>query len=314
MLGLYKFDRFEGFTAADFDAFAKPKWASNRFNLERMRARAVMEALGKDLAAALGDHVAGLTFRTSLHNPDHFNRHCVRNMWLYLDRTEEDKHEMEPYIDRDTSLKTKVLESTPEQRFAMTGVLLCEQGASVFLRIHADAVMDRRNLVARLADPMEAQQALALLSHLPPLIRMSLGDVTPGIPAVVGDVESLRRGLEELSGWFCLEAFFDRTDPTVSSASFVATATALLPPLVTLWRFAAWSRGNDRLKLTRVIKEERRHKAKKQAGFSEGDSVQVTSGLLAGKQGTVQGVDNKGRVRVLIGRVSVDMDPKLLRK
>ena len=41
-------ERFEGWLAADFDAFAERKWASNRFNLERGRVRSrLLDLLGQ---------------------------------------------------------------------------------------------------------------------------------------------------------------------------------------------------------------------------------------------------------------------------
>ncbi len=40
----------------------------------------------------------------------------------------------------------------------------------------------------------------------------------------------------------------------------------------------------------------------------------VTSGLLSGKQGKVLGVDGKGRVRISVGRLSVEVDAKVLKR
>jgi len=314
MLGLYNFERFDGFKSCDFDAFDEHKWASNRFNLERMRARAVMEALGKDLSKSLSGELNDLVFRTTPHNPDHFNHRCVSNLWLFLDRPEHDKAEMEPLIDRDTSLRTQVLETTPVQRFALVGVSLDRQGSEVFFRLHSDAIMDRRNALARLGDPVESQQAAALFGALAAGASATLSDQAVELPADSGSVEGLRRRLEEYCGWFSVGYRFARDDEALSTGAYVERVGPLMRPLIALWRFCAWSRANDRLKLAKAIKEEKRTKARKLTGFETGDPVTVISGLLAGKQGTVQGVDSKGRVKVLIGRVSVDMDSKLLRK
>lgn len=313
MLSLFRFEHFEGFAAEDFDAFEERKWASNRFNLERMKTRARLEALGRDVGAALAPDLQGLVFRTTLHNPDVFNRNCVRHCWLFLDRPEDEKSEMTPLIDRDIALKTQVQQSIPEQHFAISGVALDFAGAAVFFRLYSDALLDRRNLAARLADPVERQQFPAVLAQLPPGASLQLaGDDFP-LPGTPDAAEAFRKRVEDYSGWLTLEYRFDRKDPLLAGAAFTAASVDLLRPLLAVWRFAAWSRTNDRLRIARTIKEEKRTRARKLSGFNPGDDVLISSGLLAGKRGTVEEVDDRGRVKIRIGRVSVDMDPKLLR-
>ncbi|MBM4353834.1 MAG: hypothetical protein FJ109_08570 [Deltaproteobacteria bacterium] len=310
---LYKFDRFPGFGADDFGAFAERKWSSNRFNLERMKTRARLDALGREMADSVGRELEGLVFRTTLDHPHIFNRNQVREMWGYLDRPEEERTELMRVVDREMPLKDMVDDPVPQHQVALTGVGVDAEGATLFLRLHSNARLDRRNLAARLADPMEEAEWAALVKRLPGAYafevdgnRMKLSDAAKGASA-------LRSWLESLTGWFRVERRLT-PDEAGDGPRMLSIVTDELPGLLGLWRFGAWSRSNDRLKLARSLKEERKQKARKLSGFESGDAVIVTGGLLSGKTGTVVDVDLKGRVRVQLGRINIEMDPKLLRK
>jgi len=310
---LYRFDNFPGFGAEDFDAFAERKWGSNMFNLERMKTRARLEALGRELAGPLEAELGGLVYCTTVDHPHIFNLRQVREMWGFYDRPAEERSELMRVVDRDLSLKERVEDPVPEHHTAVTGVGVDAAGVTLFLRFHANALLDRRNLAARLADPMEEAQWAAAVSPLSPAYgfefngnRMKPAEAAKGIAAV-------RAGLDGLSGWFRVERRLSH-DEVCDGPRMLSIAAAELPSLIGLWRFAAWSRSNDRLKIARGLKEERKQKARKLSGFEAGDTVVVTAGLLSGKSGTVVDVDLKGRVRVQLGRVNIEMDPKLLRK
>jgi len=310
---LFNFDRFPGLTAEDFDAFAERKWSSNRFNLERMKTRARLEAFGRDLVGTLGAELDGLTFKTTLDHPHIFNLNQVREMWGYFDRLEEERAELSRVVDRDLSLKDKVEDPVPQHQAMLAGLCVDQEGACLFLRLHANALLDRRNLAARLADPMEEGSWSALAGRLPTAYSFELNGTRVKPEEAARRASELRSGLDALAGWFRVER---RLTPEEAGdgSRLLAVAREELPALLGLWRFAAWSRSNDRLKLARSLKEERKQKARKLSGFEAGDTVTVTGGLLSGKTGTVVDVDLKGRVRVQLGRVNIEMDPKLLKK
>jgi len=313
MLG-FKVERFEGLTAADFDAFEERKWSSNRFNLERMKVRAKLDALGRALGEGLGEAVGDLSFHTTLDHPHIFNHNQVKHAWVYLDRPEAEKAELTRIIDRDLSTKVKVQGMIPAQGFAVAGVGVDYDCACVFYRLHSNALLDRRNFSARLNDPVERQQFCGLLSRLDSRFVALFGEQEAPLPANVDEVEGFRKRLDATEGWFSLVCRFERDDSLAASEDFAGACIELMNPLLDFWRFSAWSRDNDRLKLARVLKKEKKHKARKLTGFQPGDQVVVTSGLLGGKQGTVADVDLKGRVKIQVGRGTIDMDPKLLRK
>ncbi len=310
---LFNFDRFPGLSGEDFDAFSERKWSSNRFNLERMKTRARLEAFGRELSGALGAELDGLVFRTTLDHPHIFNLNQVQEMWVYLDRPEEERAELARVVDRDLPLKEKVEDPVPQHQAMLVGLSVDQEGASIFLRLHANALLDRRNLAARLADPMEEAPWAALAGRLSPSFGFELNGTRIGPAEAARKPGEIRAGLENLAGWFRIERRLTREEAG-DGRHVVELAASELPALLGIWRFAAWTRGNDRLKLARSLKEERKQKARKLSGFESGDTVTVTGGLLSGKTGTVVDVDLKGRVRVQLGRVNIEMDPKVLRK
>ncbi len=311
---LYSFDSFPGFAPEDFDAFQQKKWGSNRFNLERMKARAKLDGLGRELEKRLGEVVNGLVFSTTLDHPHIFNKSRVCHLWLYLDRPAEERNQLARVIDKDTSLRQKVEDTIPQHHMALVGVGLDHDCATIFFRLHANALLDRRNLLSRLGDPAEVNHLAILFSRLDDDFQLLVGDELTPLPTNSSEVEKLLGQLDQLTGWFGVELRLPRDDDSLSSPELVDRIAEALPSLLDIWRFAAWSRENDRLKLARVLKEEKKQKAKKLSGFEEGDQVRVTSGLLSGKEGKVLSVDLKGRVKVQFGRLNMEMEAKLLKR
>jgi hypothetical protein len=311
---LYSFTSFPGLDAADFDAFAPKKWSSNRFNLERMKTRAKLESLGRELERRAADRVGDLVFTTTMDHPHIFNKNQVAYMWLYLDRPAEERDQLARVIDKQTSVQQKVTETIAQHQVALVGVGLDNDSFSIFLRLHAKATLDRQNLMARLSDPADAQQFAILLARLGEGFTLTADGQEVSLPTSAGQIPEFVKALEKLQGWCALEKRFARDSEHLTAERLPDDVAPSLLKLLDLWRFGAWSRDNDRLKLAKVLKEEKKQKAKRLSGFSEGDSVRVVSGLLSGKEGTVVSVDLKGRVKVQFGRLNMEMEGKLLRR
>ena len=311
---LFNFDSFPGFAPEDFDAFDRKKWGSNRFNLERMKTRAKLEALGRQLEQHLGGTTGDLVFSTTREHPHIFNQNKVSHLWLYLDRPADERNQLARVIDKDTSLRQKVSDTIAQHQVALAGIGIDHEGVAVFFRLHANALLDRRNLIARLADQSEVGHLAVLFSRLGDDFQMVVDESIVPLPTRASELETLAARLEKQTGWFGVELRLPRDDETITDPQFGNRAAETLPGLLDIWRFAAWSRDNDRLKLSRVLKEEKKQKAKRLSGFEEGDHVKVTSGLLTGKEGNVISVDLKGRVKVQFGRLNMEMEAKLLRR
>lgn len=71
-------ERFDGWQAADFDAFAERKWASNRFNLERGRVRLRLIDLLTRMQTIAGVQTDSVELWTSPDHPKLSNGHRVR--------------------------------------------------------------------------------------------------------------------------------------------------------------------------------------------------------------------------------------------
>ncbi len=313
MLG-FKVEQFDGIQESDFLAFQEHKWSSNRFNLERMKCRARLDALGSEWLEGLGEAAASLVQRTTLDHPHIFNGKKVEFCWTFLDRPTEEKERLGLFLDKDRSLQEKVGDPIPEHHLAVLGFGLNAHEASLFFRIHSHALLDKRNFLARVSDPLERPTFSSLMSKLSENFVIRFGEEVLEDAASSDGMDRFIEKLKQLDGWFTVEYVLPKDSPILTSPELVEWLKEHTPPLLSLWHFAVWSTDNDRLQLARKIKLEKKTQAKRMSGFQKGDSVRITGGLLAGKDGSVLDVNAKGRVKVQIGRMSIDMDPKLLKK
>lgn len=313
MLG-FKVERFSGLGPKDFAAFEESKWSSNRYNLERMAARAKMEALGSAVYQGLELASTGLLLKTTLDHPHVLNRNRVTHCWAYFDRPDEERRELQRVIDRDLTIKEKVDDPIPENHVLILGVGIDSKQAQIFLRLNASAVLDRKNWLARLADPADGAQFCLMVGKLAGKLSCVADGQSIAFPTDLASLTAFRKALDSMTSGMEFSVAFDASAPELATDAFQATAIETLRPLVPIWQYAAWSRNNDKLKLKPVLKEEKKTLAKRSVGFEEGDEILVTGGLLSGKKGKVLGVDGKGRVRISLGRLSVEVDGKLLKK
>jgi hypothetical protein len=302
---------FSGIAAAHFDAFEEHKRSSHRFGLERMRAAGILAALERRLQEALAEETEGLSWARSDPTPGVFNDHSVDGLWLYLERTGSERSQVDRVVDREVSIADTLQQPHSMHRFAFAGVRLDHGGLCAGFWLHSKAVLDRRNLSAALADPLEKGRLAAVLDGLTDGAIVHVDDETV-TPSEWAAEEGMSLG--GLTGWFRVILRWDRETVIAAGAELAGTLIEVLPGFIGLFRYAAWSTATDRLGLARKLKEERKERVKKATGLLPGDRVHVISGLLSGKRGEVVGVDARGRVKVRIGLMSIDMDPKMIRK
>jgi hypothetical protein len=300
---------FAGFTAAHFDAFEERKWSSHRFNLERMASEASLKALMKAIAPGLKQAADDLEWEGTSASPSIINGKQVDSLCQYLTRAPSEMNAIKKVVDKEISLAASINHSNALHGFAFPGLRLHEGGLDIGLWLHSHAVLDKRNLAAGIADPIERTQL--------PILLDNLGDEAQ----VVLDGEQLRvdewfasPSLDKVSGWFSICNRLGRDSELISSGDHIEELTNLLLPYMGLFRFIAWSSTNDRLQLSRQLKEERKERVRRRSGFAAGDSVKVIEGLLSGKLGKVTGVDTKGRVKVQIGHIAIDIKPAMLKR
>jgi hypothetical protein len=302
---------FAGFEAAHFGAFEQAKWASHRFNLERMKVSAALEGLRKVLVAGLEVPEEGLTWNLSAAHPEVLNAHKVDCLWLYLARNDKERETVEKGAERELSLAQMIQRPNAMHRFAFVGVRVHAAGLEWGLWIHANAVLDRRNLEAALKDPFERTKVSPLMARLPEGSVARVGGQTSNPVAWLEQTEG------RLPAWEDFLFFgrdLDTQDAAQAGADVVQTLQADLPRFLALFRLFAWSSGNDRLGLAKLIKEEKKERVRKQSGLEPGDRVRVTRGMLAGQQGTLQELDSRGKAKVLLGRLTIDLQADMLTK
>ena len=130
------FEAFDHWTQADFDAYAQPKWRSNRFNRERgevrQRLTSALEQARAHAAAPLGD----LALWTSRDHPAFVNGHEVRHqlaIWCRAPSLREALQSRDP----------TVLAEEPQTTHAHAGLCLDEQRLTWLLAVPAEARFDQ---------------------------------------------------------------------------------------------------------------------------------------------------------------------------
>ena len=83
------FERWESWQPADFDAFAEPRWKSNRFNLDRTRVRNRLQSLMEQ--ASVGLDLNGLAWWASRVEPSLVNDHKVEQLRVLLTRPQAER-------------------------------------------------------------------------------------------------------------------------------------------------------------------------------------------------------------------------------
>jgi hypothetical protein len=324
---------FAGFDQKDFDAFVEKKWSNHRFNLERMRVREKLEFLKKVMDPAYEAAGVPMQSAVTLDHPHILNGNRVDCLWLYFARTPAACKELAGFIERDIPLNERVSDPNPQHNHLMMGLRVFEGGVEVALQLHRHAWLDARNLFEKMADTWEGANLKALLANLSEEYVLQLGDDEPmpvarlaeGRPALFR--ERLASGADSLR----VKRLFARESDTVAAAAFSDAALDALNQLLPLYRFAAWDRENDFISMKKAMKEQRLapqaaapqpvstpigapRRAPEAAALKAGDAVRVSAGLLSGKQGKVVEVDGKGRVKVLLGALSVTLALKEVRK
>jgi hypothetical protein len=137
-------ERFEVWTAADFDAYAEPKWKSNRFSLERTRVRTRAISLVEQALVRSGMPAHGVELWTSRHDPALVNAHSVSRQLVVLTRPLRVREELEA---RDPGLSA----SEPDRFHAYLGLEIHHQGIVFRLCIPEGARIGRQVLGAQVA-------------------------------------------------------------------------------------------------------------------------------------------------------------------
>ncbi len=309
---------FGGFTTQHLDAFEQRKWASNRFNLERMRAADALEAGVRPALDEESRSRLGLDFFATPTHPCIFNRHQVDSIWAGYGRNEEARRKLAAFIGREHPLRRQIEDPAEHHLHAFVGATLHWGGLAAGLWVHRNAWLDARNSAARMADPVAGPHLVEALVALAPAEVAFLPHLPR--PAAEVDAEWLTQGLADLvpegeEEWFFAGRTWGRGDAALSAPSIADEVAAVLRAVLPVYALMAWRPDNDFLDAAAKL-ERRRHRRRKAAATPAGGGgpvepgrlVRITSGLFAGHRGRVLELDGRGGARVLVGAVTVHAD------
>lgn len=308
---------------ADFDCYEPRKWKSNVYNRERLEVKQKLVALARSVGGSVqGADGSPLFIEASVEHPALWNHKQVDSQSVYFSRHEGARKELDGFIDRSKPIASLVDDPTPQHNHVFLAITVSHEALEVSLRLHPDARVDRQNLERKLDDYYEAERMvslLAALSHghrvgitpdLTPLSDLGEGSVTlEALHEVIGKLPP--GGAMPMPGQlprlFYIGIALPRSEAVALSADELADwVRDRLAELAPIYRFLAWSRDNDFVSMRQVLDKEKT--VKRQRGLQKGDRVRVIRGMLAGKDGTVQEVDAKGHLKVLVGKMVVKID------
>jgi hypothetical protein len=304
-----------GLTDADFDAFLPPKQRSNVYNRERLEVKQRLLPLGRRLGGGLvGSDGAPLDVAASVEHPAIFNHKLVDAQHLYFSRGEAARRELDAINDRARGIASFVEDPTPQRTHVFLALSVFHDRLEIALRIHPEASVDRQNLMRKCQDPYELGHLVELVRALPAETIVSLGNQRFAAADADGDrLSALLRAFATGSSGMSLAPSllsFARTharhDAIAIGDKLEETLTAELASFLPLYRFAAWSRDNDYVSVRETLQKQASER--RQKGLVRGDAVRVVRGLFAGQRGTVQEVDARGAMRVLVGKRVLKLD------
>lgn len=308
-------DRFTGFESADFDVFEESKQRSNRFNMDRMRVRDRLNAIGV-VANSLMPTNRAFRMDVSAHMPTIFNGKRVDEMVLFITRPEEQQRRIAPILDRQVALPDQIADAAEHHRNAFLGVRVNHAGVQVGLLLHSRAWLDVMNLLSRARDANEAKAFVDLCLRAGPSAKVVLG---PGHSVAADQIRE--RDLSVLEDAILEDAFmifvgwdFPAGNKAISEASFALSAAKKIVDLLPMWDFVAWRPTSNYLA---TADESSSHVPSVSSDgtlveFAIGDNVKLTGGVFAGRTGSIQDIDRKGKIKVMVGKVSVRIESRLI--
>jgi hypothetical protein len=294
---------FGGFCSTDFEAFDPKKWSSHAYNRERLEVKLKLTDLGKALAQHLAQQLAGQEIGLTEERPSIFNQQKVKDLTLFFTRGSEARRELEAIVEKQCSLKEKILDPALHHKHINVGLRIHADGVEFGLWLHRDAWVDWKNLVERCKEHYERQKLVELLAGLDSSLSFFQGErpTATVTPACSVAVEQLTGSPESAQPWTFYGECLANTDQVVAGPQLTDRVAQTFARLWPLHQFIAWRRDNDFHRLREVLKE-RREKGKMQfSALRTGDEVRILKGLAAGRTGVVEEIEKKGILKVRLG-------------
>lgn len=301
---------FKGLSQEIFATYSAEKWSSMVHNLARMKAKETMLALcdrvQEQLDLTEGGVLEGLVRSASDEIPNITNQKKVDAQWVFWFRGPQERENLASFLKKTELTQAHIFDIAPQDKHATLAVVLREAGLWMGVRVAAGASVDRQNLASKLDKSWERETLAELLAELPE------GSVIGSEPSALPAKDARPDGLAEMIGSLGKEHPPWVVGHSIAADEAIELGTDLpdlvarwLGVLVPIYRFAAWTRDNDFIEAGKAIKEEKEAKRRQATSYQKGDRVRVINGMFTGKNGVVESVDTKAKVRVRVGKMSV---------
>ncbi len=308
--------KFAPFTDEDFDTYTQEKWQSFVFNRQRLEVKEKLLALGRILSPAMvSADGAPLECEVSVEYPALWNQRKVRNQHLFFSRNKDARQELEGIISKKRSIAALIEDPSPLRHHILLSVMIDQRQIELSLKLHSDAAVDRDNLEHLSQDFFALEKLVTLIQKLPAEFLVGLmnevgprGELSPAPETTDETLRQLIAALPGADSWLTICRSLSRDDDLARGEEFAEFASEQLELLLPLMNLIAWSRENDSISIKETLKKkEIRQKSK---GLKEGDGVRVRQGMFAGKTGKVEELDDKGKLKVRLGALLVNVDSK----
>jgi transcription antitermination factor NusG len=254
---------FDGFSGEDFDAYAPSKWSSNMFTLQRRKVKDKLDVLGKQLAGEFGNAGLELILHLSDDHPSLWNSKKVDTQWLFFSRDTNAQRELSDIIDTEKTLAATLVDPTPLYRHIFLGVSINETALEIGIRLHHDAWVDRKNLLAILNDEERRKGFISLCQSLPAQIGFGLHQTElTAVGNLEGDtLQAFQNEFDTSSkGWMFLGARIARDEVMNQGADIALSVISIMSQLVPVYKYIAWSPQNDALSIDTIVEQKKQER------------------------------------------------------
>ena len=296
---------FAGLNEEAFSAYSKEKWSSNVHNLARMQIKSQLEALASSVGEKIGPELASLERSASDEIPNITNQKKVDAQWLYWFRNAQERQDLKSQLKENMLSSPGFFNIASQDKHAILTIVLRQEELWIGLRLASSAMVDRKNLSAKLTKTWERDNFLEGLKILPEQMTLGFGlDVQPVNSVAEEKAETMVSKLVDSKEAWLVGQALKKDDVILLGTSLEEVCVENIKKILPLYRFCSWSKENDFIGAQKQIQEEKAEKRRQAGSYHVGDKVRITSGLFSGKQGIIESMDTKSNAKVKVGNMS----------
>jgi hypothetical protein len=301
---------WQGLSGDDFALYRPERRTSAMYTLKRRGVKDKLRALEALLRPQLGAAGEGLSADFSDDSPSLVNHHCVDRQWLYWLRDAAAQARLKGLLDEIKLTAPDALDVAPHHKHLHLALVVDERGVEAGLRMHRRASVDRENLSARLREGWARDNLAKLVGRCGAGTCFGLcnGRELPDAAVATASADDLAALVDAAADreWLAVLRLWPADEAVALGAALADQCGQQLAVLTEIYRFGAWSPDNDHIAARKAIKEAKAEQQK--SGFKKGDRVRILAGLWSGRSGTIEEIDRKGGLKVLVGLVAVKVD------